>query len=481
VKGGARSPNDRWDGSGQGHMQNTARLNAALTRDAVAQAPAVAAHFESHPNIRMLLATGQYQDLPVTPAILQSQLVSRIERACQTVFAGIAAVHHGVFHSDIGRFADFLRLTPIERACLEIPAIHPWAIVAKCDVVINRNRTVIVDPNITSGVGGIGVAELVTRVQLTCPSIASRTELSNWSMSDSIDGLTDLLRLRAIHDDPSGLIALVEWAEYFRRSPLAPGPWIYEFLERELAKRGLRTRLCAFEDLSINESGVYIQGERVAAIYRFFDPPEPDSDPHPDSRFRLGAFAGLLQAVANRQVELIDDFRGYLLGSKVMFVPLTDERYAANLPVPVTRQVRAVVPWSRIVEDRRTVFSGKTISLLDWALQNRERLVLKPARGFNGIGIVVGCDTTQGQWGSSLNAAIQGDELWVLQQFIKPGTTGIAQLSRGKVVVRSAHSIYGAYMFDGHLCGLNRRNSVLRTKGFNVSGHFGVSSVLRGE
>ena len=42
------------------------------------------------------------------------------------------------------------------------------------------------------------------------------------------------------------------------------------------------------------------------------------------------------------------------------------------------------IPWTRVVEERKTLFHGETVDLLPWMEANRERFVLKPNDDYGG-------------------------------------------------------------------------------------------------
>lgn len=82
------------------------------------------------------------------------------------------------------------------------------------------------------------------------------------------------------------------------------------------------------------------------------------------------------------------------------------------------RQVfRRHVLWTRLLSDRQTSLPhGETGSLLDFARREHERLVLKPNRSYGGDRVYIGHGMTQTEWESAIDAALAGDEAWVVQR-----------------------------------------------------------------
>jgi len=445
-----------------------AEFNSSILRGARASMQ----QFESSPHIAKLrAATDQYEALPLTPAVLPGETVRQVERVCQLLFMGLSMILQRAFRGDIVRLASYLRLSPIEFAGLRIPPEYPWAVLARPDIIINGSQVTIVETNMTGGLGGIGVGELVTRAQLDATALAPHLDKLRhpWDSRASIAKLFCHL-VPELRD--GALLVLVDWPEHFVLSNRTR-PWYYDFLVGQLREVGINASSCSVDDLQIDRTAVTLGGTRVCAINRFFEPPLGRDSPS------IYQFMNLVEAVSNRAVHLIDDFRGLLLGSKIMLALLTDDRFTGVLPGALAQELAAHIPWTRIVEDCDTTVDGHRVSLLDWAHSHKNDLVLKPGRGFNGINVVVGRDTTQPGWLSSLDgASAQSDEVWLLQRFVEPETLELPQVVNGQLDVRAAKTVYGAFMMGGRLRGLLRRNSTSKTHGYNVTRTVGVSSVV---
>jgi hypothetical protein len=70
--------------------------------------------------------------------------------------------------------------------------------------------------------------------------------------------------------------------------------------------------------------------------------------------------------------------------------------------------IDAHIPWTRRVEERRTVYHGATVDLLPFCADQRKRLVLKANDEYGGKGIVLGWETPPEDWARALQAALDG-------------------------------------------------------------------------
>lgn len=131
---------------------------------------------------------------------------------------------------------------------------------------------------------------------------------------------------------------------------------------------------------------------------------------------RCGEESGVVRAVRDGAVCMVNPFRCKLLYKKASLAFLGDERNAGLFSAEERAAVEQHVPWTRVVEERRTRFHSEEIDLLPWASANRERLVLKPNDDYGGRGIVLGWLVDQAAWDTALRAAV--DVPFVVQERI---------------------------------------------------------------
>ena len=122
----------------------------------------------------------------------------------------------------------------------------------------------------------------------------------------------------------------------------------------------------------------------------------------------------VVRAVRERAVCMVNPFRCKILHKKASLAVLSDERNQGLLEPAVREAVAAHVPWTRVVEERRTEHGGRTVDLLDFAARHRERLVLKPNDEYGGKGIVLGWEADQATWESTLRTALS--EPYIVQE-----------------------------------------------------------------
>ena len=72
------------------------------------------------------------------------------------------------------------------------------------------------------------------------------------------------------------------------------------------------------------------------------------------------------------------------------------------------------VPWTRKLEERRTLKDGREVDLPAFLRDHREELVLKPAHAYGGRDVLVGDETPAAAWEAALRAGM--GRAWVAQE-----------------------------------------------------------------
>jgi uncharacterized circularly permuted ATP-grasp superfamily protein len=110
----------------------------------------------------------------------------------------------------------------------------------------------------------------------------------------------------------------------------------------------------------------------------------------------------------------VNSFRCGLSEDKAFFGILTDEAYAGLMDDDERSLVARTVPWTRRVEERRTLKDGRQVDLVPYILSHAEDLVLKPAHGYGGRSVLVGVEAPNAAWESAVEEALSAP--WVAQE-----------------------------------------------------------------
>ncbi len=129
---------------------------------------------------------------------------------------------------------------------------------------------------------------------------------------------------------------------------------------------------------------------------------------------RGGLDQPVVRAVREGNVCMVNPFRCKILHKKASLAVLSDERNQHLFDAASREAVAMHIPWTRVVEERRTERDGQALDLVPWIADHRDELVLKPNDEYGGKGIILGWEATQDEWESTLRTALS--EPYIVQQ-----------------------------------------------------------------
>ncbi len=214
--------------------------------------------------------------------------------------------------------------------------------------------------------------------------------------------LATMLRAYGSRTPAKPAIAIVDWRGL-------PTLTEFEMFERYFAERGLRSIICAPEDLELRRDRLYANGDRVHLVYRRVLTSELLARPD--------VAKPLVDAYLKGAAIVVNSFRAKILHKKMSLALLSDDRYA-RLYTPTQRAaIAAHVPWTRKVREGHTTYGGKLVDIADFVLKERRRLVLKPNDEYGGKGVILGWTVDAHEWEQAFLAALTSS--YVVQERVE--------------------------------------------------------------
>jgi hypothetical protein len=186
-------------------------------------------------------------------------------------------------------------------------------------------------------------------------------------------------------------IAILDWREV---------PTYREFVlfSEYFQSRGLSCVIADPRNAEYREGKLYCDGRAVDLIYKrvlISELVERGGIDHP-----------VIRAVRDRAVCMVNPFRCKILHKKASLAVLSDDANASLFARDELQAIAAHVPWTRVVEERKTGYGGKSVDLLPFIARERKRLVLKPNDEYGGVGIVLGWETDDATWEQAIRTAM---------------------------------------------------------------------------
>jgi uncharacterized circularly permuted ATP-grasp superfamily protein len=121
---------------------------------------------------------------------------------------------------------------------------------------------------------------------------------------------------------------------------------------------------------------------------------------------RAGVDTPVLRAWRDGAVCLVNPPSCKLMHKKASLALLSDERHARHFDDEARTAIRTMIPWTRVVEERRTEHAGTAVDLVPHILRHRDRFVLKPNDDYGGAGIVLGWTVDEQAWETAVAHAL---------------------------------------------------------------------------
>jgi len=332
------------------------------------------------------------------PHFITPEHLALLEQACGAVAVAARKVVDRILQEP--NLVKRMAFTPGERALMELDPGYPeWSVNSRLDSFLDTETGSLqfIEYNAESP-AAVAYEDVLTELFLALPvlqafgkqyvvrPLPARQRL--------LEALLEAYRAWGGTDEPR--IAIVDWKGLPTHSE-------FVMFQRYFAEQGLRSIICAPEDLSYRGGTLYASGEPVDMVYKRLLTAE--------FLERLGDAAlehPLVQAYRDHKVCIANNFRAKLLHKKAVFALLSDAEITemAQVDPATTALVERHVPWTRFVEPGRTSFEGREVDLIPLIIAERDRFVLKPNDDYGGHGISIGWETEADAWERAVKEAM---------------------------------------------------------------------------
>ncbi|GAA0133597.1 hypothetical protein YSY43_04370 [Paenibacillus sp. YSY-4.3] len=382
----------------------------------------------------------------VSPQIRCAAKMKQDAAATQKLLDLIGLTIERLFGGDMVRTARWLGYSDaVLRWVKASPRLERRHILVRSDIYDDHGQPKMLELNMGSSVGGLLEASFHP-ILLKLPSVREAVREHEAEWLETLREWAWLMARLFLSHHSNPLMAFVE----SDRSMPAMQATLDNIADRFREITRTRVTVCTPKELERRKDGLYANGEKVDVIYRLFDLEDLQRGP--------SEFEHILDALENRLVEMPMGFSCRIAGSKALFALLSDPAYQTGLSVEDSEWIRRHIPETRLL----------TIGNKAYALRERERLLIKPADGYGGAGIICGWEASEAEWGahidSYLSSASQGARA-VVQERITPSSGPVVIAKTGGAVYQEQASfLWGCYLFGNRHIG-----HILRTKGIMES------------
>lgn len=228
-------------------------------------------------------------------------------------------------------------------------------------------------------------------------------------------------------------IAIVDWLEGIIPSE-------FTAFQKAFERTGCKTVIVDPRWLEYRDGKLYYQDFRIDCIYRravTFEIIE-----------RADSVKDFINAYLNGDVCVIGPLRSQIAHNKIVFALLHDQNKTPFLTEAERCFVKEHIPFT-------TVFDLNKPDLVNYAIENKDILVLKPMDKYASIGVRIGKDYSADEWLAIILEEAQ--EEYLLQEFCKIPKVPMAYFNEEKVEFIDTGYIFGLFMYNGIFQGIYTR------------------------
>ena len=229
-------------------------------------------------------------------------------------------------------------------------------------------------------------------------------------------------------------VAILDWDDVPTRAE-------FVLFREHFASMGLEAVIADPRACEYRDGALFLQGAAVDVIYKRVLLAELVE--------RAGVECDVLRAWRDGAVCMVNPPDGKILHKKASLAVLGDERNAHLFDAEDRATIAECVPWTRVVEERRTVFDGRDVDLVPHVAAHRERFVLKPNDEYGGTGIVLGWTVDAAEWEAAVARALA--EPYVVQERVPIPYEPYPSYADGRVHLVDRMIDTAPYVTDGQV------------------------------
>ena len=329
---------------------------------------------------------------------------ARVTRVCETVWGAIQKVKDAAIEDS--SLLDELGLTEIERDLVGIdPGYKEVSPTARLDSFLTETAYSFVELN-AENPAGIAFADAAYDVFSQLPVMRRFAEDYHVRPLYGRHQMLEVL-LRVYQEylgrkpDHSPRIAIVDLKD-------VPTTQEFELFKEYFEKEGYPAIICSPDELEWSNNRLRAGAFEIDIVYK---------------RLLVNEYIpiikecpALVDAYRAGGVCLVNSFRSKLIHKKALFAVLTDEHHARLFTEHERALIRSHIPWTRRVRAEHTAYFGEQVDLLEFTLEKRDRLVLKPNDDYGGHGIYIGWNTDEIAWHEALRGALSNGDYLVQER-----------------------------------------------------------------
>jgi hypothetical protein len=319
----------------------------------------------------------------------------RITNACETVWGAVEKVGRSAPKDEL--MLAQLGLTEGERELIQIDPGYPdVSVTSRLDSFLTESSYEFVELNAECP-AGIAYQDIAAQIFYDLPVMKRFRSTHNvtpmYCRENLLDSLLTIYK-RVRSDAKAPNIGIVDYGGL-------PTQREFELFKEFFESQGYATTIADPRDLEMRGSRLHHGDFHIDLVYRRVLTTELLE--------KIEECKAFVDAYRSGAAVFVNSFRTKFVHKKMLFGILTDERHRHYFTGAEREAIDRHVPWTRRVEDTKTVYQGEQVALLDFVRRERDRLVLKPNDDYGGHGIFIGWESDEAAWDLAIEQALRAD------------------------------------------------------------------------
>ncbi|MFN8674270.1 MAG: glutathionylspermidine synthase family protein [Candidatus Sericytochromatia bacterium] len=218
-----------------------------------------------------------------------------------------------------------------------------------------------------------------------------------------------------------------------------------EIIRDYFIEKGVEANIIDARDFEYRNGKLYSNGVHFNMIHRglraefFLKYPKELKDFH--------------KGIQNKAACMVNSFRAVVGSEKSMLSFISNPSNSHYFTEEQNKVIKKHIPWTRKFDETITMSKeGEEVTLKTYMVKKRDELVIKPATGAGGYGVMVGKTTDPMKWNDIIDA-YSGDPGWIVQEYTEIPTIKLPVIRKNKIVFENKFLNISPYVFNGKYVG----------------------------
>lgn len=380
--------------------------------------------------------------MPTTlmPLFLKQKSLNLIKYACEVADTIIERAL-GLYETD-DYVREYFALHPsIPREWINIdPGYKKTTIINRLDILFDGKNLRFVEFN-TDNPGGRGWTDIYEELYKENSMYKGLIEefavpTDRNIVKGEFDAMMSCFKEMGIKDNPR--LALVDFSTAGSRGDV-------EIIRDYFIEKGVEANIIDGRDFEYRNGHLYSNGVKFNMLHRgmrsefFLRYPKELRDFH--------------KGIRDQSACLVNSFKATLGSEKTMLSFLSNPVNHHYFTEEQVKVIKKHIPWTRKFDETITMSKdGEEVTLKSYMMQKREELVIKPATGAGGYGVMVGRSSDPMKWNDVVES-YAGDPGWIVQEYADIPQVKLPVIKKNKVVFENKYLNISPYVFNGKYVG----------------------------